>query len=103
MKGIRLTFHTYESQKLHGLLLYEWLLELARKQGCLGGTAFRGLAGFGKQGILHEDHFFELGSDVPIMVEFILNEQEANLLLDSLRTKKLDIFYTKSEIECARI
>ena len=36
------------------------VLEQAKKQGVRGGSAFRAIAGFGRHGILHEEHFFEL-------------------------------------------
>lgn len=99
MKGVCLKFYTYEFQKHHGVLLYEWLLEFAKKNGVHGGSAFRALAGFGRHGVMHEEHFFELASDVPIEVKFIISEQESNRLLEILKNEKIDLFYTKSTIE----
>lgn len=103
MKGICLTFYTYEFQKHHGVLLYEWLLELARKNGIHGGSVFRALAGFGRHGVVHEEHFFELASDVPVEVKFIISEKEMDLLLDFLQKEKVDLFYTKEEVEYGSI
>ncbi|MHB1592333.1 MAG: DUF190 domain-containing protein [Sulfuricella sp.] len=31
------------------------------------------IAGYGRHGILHEYHFFELAGDLPVMVEFVVN------------------------------
>ena len=62
MKGICLKFYTYELQKHQGVLLFEWLLEFAKKNGIRGGSAFRALAGFGRHGVMHAEHFFELAS-----------------------------------------
>ncbi|MBS1221689.1 MAG: hypothetical protein H6R23_1309 [Proteobacteria bacterium] len=55
MKGTYLKFYVHEHRRHHGILLYEWLLERARKLGIHGGSAFRAIAGFGRHGVLHED------------------------------------------------
>lgn len=99
MKGVCITFYTYEFQKHHGVLLYEWLLEFAKKNKILGGSAFRGIAGFGRHGVMHVEHFYELASDVPVEVKFFVSEQEMNRFLDLLKNEKIDLFYIKSEIE----
>src|SRR3569832_1226466 len=74
MKGIHLRLYTYENRKHGAALLYEWLLERAREMGVHGGSAFRAIAGFGRHGRLHDQHFFELAGDVPVLVEFVLAE-----------------------------
>jgi PII-like signaling protein len=99
MKGIHLRFYTYESRKHGGALLYEWLLEFARERGVSGGSAFRAIAGYGRHGRLHEQHFFELAGDVPVLVEFICGAGQADALLDALRAEHVHLFYARSEIE----
>ena len=96
MKGIHLRFYTYENRKHGGQLVYEWLLEFAKQQGIHGGSAFRALAGFGRHGHLHEQHFFELAGDVPVLVEFIVAEAEADGLIAALRKENVELF-------CARL
>jgi len=63
MQGIYLKFYVQENRRHHGILAYEWLLEEARKLGIHGGSAFRAIAGFGRHGKLHEEHFFELAGE----------------------------------------
>jgi PII-like signaling protein len=99
MKGIHLRFYTYENRKHHAALLYEWLLERAKQLGVHGGSAFRAIAGFGRHGQLHEQHFFELAGDVPVLVEFILGEAEADALLADLRREKIHLFFTRVSTE----
>lgn len=96
MKGIHLRFYTYENRRHGSALLYEWLLEFAKRQGIHGGSAFRAIAGFGRHGRLHEQHFFELAGDVPVLVEFIAAETEADGLIAALRREKVELF-------CARL
>lgn len=93
MQGTHLRFYTYENRRIHGELAYEWLLEHAKRRGIHGGSAFRAVAGFGRHGRLHEQHFFELAGDVPVLVEFILTDAESDSLLASLREEKIHLFY----------
>jgi len=99
MKGIHLRFYTYESRKHGGRLMHEWLLEFALTRGLQGGSAFRAIAGYGRHGRLHEEHFFELAGDVPVLVEFICGEAEADALIAALRAEKADLFYARLEAE----
>jgi uncharacterized protein len=103
MKGVRLTFYTYELQKHQGILMYEWLLEFARKKGIHGGSAFRGIAGFGKHGIMHEEHFFELASNVPVEVTFIVSQEEGKMLIDLIKQENVDLVYVMTEVHYGRL
>src|SRR5512142_172073 len=99
MKGTHLRFYTYENRKHGSVLMYEWLLERAKTVGIHGGSAFRAIAGFGRHGKLHEQHFFELAGDVPVLVEFILSEAQAEQLLAALRAENAQLFYAR--LPCA--
>jgi len=99
MKGIHLRFYTYANRRHGAALVYEWLLEFARRQGIHGGSAFRAIAGYGRHGRLHEQHFFELAGDVPVLVEFICTETEADTLLTALRGENVHLFYARLPTE----
>jgi PII-like signaling protein len=95
MQGTHLRFYTYENRKHGSVLMYEWLLERAKRLGIHGGSAFRAIAGFGRHGKLHEQHFFELAGDVPVLVEFILSGAEADALLADLQRENVALFYAR--------
>ncbi|HCA26941.1 MAG TPA: hypothetical protein DEP05_04760 [Betaproteobacteria bacterium] len=95
MKGTYLKFYVHENRKHHHLLVYEWLLERAKKLGIHGGSVFRSIAGFGRHGVLHEDHFFELAGDLPVEVVFVVSDEEAERFLDLIREENLSLFYVK--------
>lgn len=99
MQGICLKFFVSESQRHHGKLLYEWLLEQAKGMGIGGGTAIRAIAGFGRHGRLHEEAFFELAGDLPIEVEFLVSDEQAERLLALLRDENLRLFYARMPAE----
>ena len=99
MKGVHLRMYTYENRKHHGLLVYEWLLDRAKKLGIHGGSAFKAMAGFGRHGRLHEQHFFELAGEVPVLVEFIVTEDQADQLVELIRAEELHLFYARIPTE----
>ena len=77
MDGLFLRFYLHENQRHHGALLRDWLFERAAKLGIRGGSAFRGMTGFGRHHVVHMSHFFELGGNLTVEVEFIVDEDEA--------------------------
>lgn len=99
MNGTYLRFYMHEKRKHRHLLLYEWLLEQAKKMGIHGGSAFRAIAGYGRHGVLHEQHFYELAGDLTVEVEFMISEEEARRLLELVKAEKIHIFYAKAAAE----
>ncbi len=93
LQGTCLKFYVHEHRKHRGILLYEWLLERAKKLGIHGGSAFRAIAGFGRHGVLHEDHFFELAGNLPVEVVFVVSDEEAARLLELVGQEKIRVFY----------
>jgi PII-like signaling protein len=99
MQGTYLRFYVHENRKHHGILLYEWLLERAKKAGIHGGSAFRAIAGFGRHGVLHEQHFFELAGDLTVEVEFLLSVEQADMLLGIMRAEGIRVVYARAPAE----
>jgi PII-like signaling protein len=94
-----LRFYVTERQKHDGKLLYEWLLERAKALGVPGGTALRAIAGFGRHGVLHEEAFFELAGDLPVEIEFIVDDVEADALLAILAAENLALYYLRMPVQ----
>jgi PII-like signaling protein len=103
MKGTILRFYVHENRTHRHIALFEWLLEQAKKLGIHGGSAFRAIAGFGRHGILHEEHFFELASDMTVAIEFVVSDEEAEKLLALLKSERISIFYARIAAEFAAI
>lgn len=93
MEGSYLRLYVPETQRLYGVLLWEWLLRTANAMGIRGGTAFHAMAGFGRHHVLHEDRFFELGGSRIVEVEFIVTPEERGKLLDRIAAEKVRLFY----------
>jgi uncharacterized protein len=99
MNGTLLRFYVHENRKHDHILLYEWLLEHAKKLGIHGGSAFRAIAGFGRHGVLHEEHFFELAGDMTVEIDFAVTDAEADQLLALIRQENVRVFYARIPIE----
>lgn len=96
--GIFLRFYTHVHARHDGLLMSEWLLELAKRNKLGGGSVFRATAGFGRHGVLHHEAFFELADDLPLKVEFLLSEANAQTLLRLAREAGVDLVYAWSPV-----
>jgi hypothetical protein len=94
MSVVCLQLFATESARHRGKLLYEWLLDLAQDMGVPGGSAFRSLAGFGRHG-RHDAGFFELAGEVPVVVEFFVDEATADRLLQSVSDAGLNLVYAR--------
>ena len=93
MKATVLRLYMHESRRFHGMLLYEWLLEHARKLGVHGGSAFRAVAGYGRHGVMQEQNFFELAGELPVVTEFVVNEADVERILAMVRKENIDLVY----------
>ena len=99
MNAIALRFYVHETRKHKKVLLFEWLLERAKQMGIHGGSAFTAIAGFGRHGVIHEQHLFELVADLPVMVEFIVSEEEADKLVAMVKAEHVHTFCTRTRTE----
>ncbi|MDO9204458.1 DUF190 domain-containing protein [Methylotenera sp.] len=102
-QGIYLKLFVPEQLRLHGNLLYEWVLKQAEAIGIPGGSAVRALASFGRDGRLHEQHFFELAGELPIILEFFASDETLNQLLALLAAENQSLFYIKFNAEAGQI
>ena len=99
MKGNLLRFYMQENRKHGHILLYEWLLEQAKTIGIHGGSAFRAIAGFGHHGNIHEQHFFELAGDLTAQVDFLVNDEDEDKLIDLFRRENIHVVSARIEAE----
>lgn len=103
MNGYSLRFYMHENQKHRGMLLYEWLLEQAKKQDIQGGSVFKTIAGYGRHGALHEQTFFELAGENTVLAEFIVDETEAGALINIAKQDGAPLFWAKFPVEFGEV
>ena len=102
-RGTLLRFYVHENRKHGHVALYDWLLAQAQALGIRGGSAFRAIAGFGRHGIRHEEHFFELAGDLTVEIEFAVSDEEAGKLLALLEREQVSVFYARIPAEFGTI
>lgn len=98
MNAVCLQVFVSEANRHHGKLTYEWLLDTAQELGIGGGSAFLALAGFGRHG-RHDAGFFELAGDLPVVVEFFVEDAMADRLLAIVADAGLKLFYARLPAE----
>ncbi len=73
-----------EDDRYEGKPLYKYITELCRDRGVAGVTVFRGILGYGKSSVVHEQKLLKLSSDLPIVIEVIDCEKKINEVLPEL-------------------
>ncbi|RDD81858.1 DUF190 domain-containing protein [Dyella tabacisoli] len=100
-QGLQLSFYCHQRARHNGSLVFEWLLQQARHLGIGGGSVFRATAGFGRHGVLHQEQFFDLADDLPVKVEFLLHEEQAQTLLEAVQSSGVDVLYVRIPVSFA--
>lgn len=100
-QGVHLTFYCHVRARHNTMLVTEWLLEQAKRDGLGGGCVFRATAGFGRNGVLHEEAFFELADDLPAKVEFLMSKDAAEHMLTRVRAAGVDVVYALTPTDFA--
>lgn len=98
MSLVCLRIYVSEAARHRGQLAWEWLLDEARRMHIGGGSAFRAVAGFGRHG-RHDEGFFELAGELPIVVEFLVEPAAADALLARVGEARLGLFYVRLPAE----
>ena len=70
-----------ESDRYEGKPLYQYLVELFKKEKLAGTTVLRGIAGFGAKSHLHTDSILRLSSDLPIIIEVVDSKEHLDYVL----------------------
>jgi PII-like signaling protein len=76
--------HIGESDKWHGKLLYEAIVEMLRKEKFSGVTVLRGVGGYGGSSVYHTDKLLRLSQDLPIILEVIESQERIDQILPRL-------------------
>jgi len=71
----KLTVYVDESDKYKGKPVYEILLDIFYKQKVAGVSVFRGVAGYGSDGIFHTSKMLELSTSLPVKLEAVDSEE----------------------------
>jgi PII-like signaling protein len=80
----KLTIYVDEADQFHGKPVYETLLDIFHKKKIIGVSVFRGVAGYGTDGVFHTLKMLELSSDLPVKLEVVDSEDMINKVLPDI-------------------
>lgn len=80
----KLTIYLDEADKLHGKPVYEILLDIFFKRKIAGATVFRGIEGYGSDGVFHTAKMLELSTTLPVKIEVVDSEEMINDVLEDV-------------------
>jgi PII-like signaling protein len=77
----KLTIYVDEVDKFHGKPVYEVLMGIFFKKKIMGVSVFRGVAGYGSDGVFHTSKMLELSTSMPVKIEVVESEETINRVL----------------------
>lgn len=80
----KLTIYVGEADKFHGKPVYEVLLSVFYKRKISGATVFRGIEGYGSDGVFHSAKMLELSTSLPVKIEVVDSEELINDVLEDV-------------------
>jgi PII-like signaling protein len=98
MNGYQLTFYTGQNRRRGHQTVCEWLLHEAKQLGIHGATVITCAEGTGHAGAHHAAHMLSL-SDQPGQIILAGTVEEAERMLDLVKSGHVHVFYTRSPIE----
>lgn len=85
-EGLLLRVFIGESDKKGSRLLYELIVEEARRRGLAGATVLRGMMGFGASSRIHTSKILRLSEDLPVVIEIVDEADKITGFLPYLNT-----------------
>ena len=77
----KLTIYVDEADKFHGKPVWEVLMDIFYKRKVSGASVFRGMAGYGSDGVFHTSKILELSTTLPVKIEVVDSEGLINDVL----------------------
>jgi len=98
-KALCVVIYIGEDNRHQGKPLYAALLDFLRREGAMGATVTRGMAGFGARSRIHTANIVDLSTDLPIKVEWIDHPEQIDRLIPLVRAMIGDGLITIGELE----
>jgi PII-like signaling protein len=77
----KLSIYVDETDRFHGKPVYEVLLDIFFKRKIIGVSVFRGVAGYGSDGVLHTSKMLALSASMPVKIEVVDSDEMINKVL----------------------
>ncbi len=94
--SVLLRIYIGEADKIHGELMYEHVVFMAKEAGLAGATVLHGIMNFGHHKKIHSVKLFDIATNLPAVIEIVDDKEKIDAFLILLQ-KVLD------EAECGGI
>jgi uncharacterized protein len=91
-----------ESDRMGNKPLYQFLVEMLRKDKIAGATVIRGISGFGARSTLHTANILRLSQDLPIIIEVVETAENINRVLPEIEKNIGDGLITMEKVRVIR-
>ncbi len=75
-----------EIDKIGHTLLYEAIVQAARKEGIAGATVLRGIMSYGASTRIHTAKWIEISEDLPIIIEIVDTAEKIDHFLPAVQS-----------------
>jgi PII-like signaling protein len=77
----KLTIYLEESYRIHGKPAFEVILDILYRRKIAGASVFRGIEGYGSDGVFHTAKILELATSLPVKIEVVDSEKRIDEVL----------------------
>lgn len=84
-RGVRVEIYVGETDQVNHRPRYQAILEFLRGEGAAGATVTRGIAGFGRNSLIHTAAILRLSVDLPVVVTWVDAPERVDRLLSRVR------------------
>jgi len=86
-----LKIHASTTDRVGSKVLYEYIVELAKKQGIEGATVYRGIMGYGSSNKISSSKFWELTEKLPVVIELVDESDKLKLFYKEIEKDLLNM------------
>lgn len=80
----KLTIYVDESDRRGGKAVHEAVIDILYKRKIAGASVFRGIAGYGSDGVFHTAKILDLSSGLPVKIEAVDSEEMIESVLPDI-------------------
>jgi CBS domain-containing protein len=100
-RGLRVQIFCGESDQVDHRPRFQAILEFLRKEGAAGATVTRGIAGFGRNSLIHTAAILRLSLDLPVVITWVDAPERVERLLPQVRQLAGSGVITIDEVQIA--
>ncbi len=99
MQKTELKIYLHTIDKYNSNPLWEQILDTMQKEGFLGATVYKAVAGFGKHKEIHTFEILNLSQNIPIVIETVEEKERVLKYIKKYKTMLQNCYITLKEVD----